>query len=393
MGELVAGQPALRIETAVSLPLDLVSVLSLLYRAVPGSDLDPWLIAARQRLPASVRADLDLLHGFSGRLLYYPEEPVMRFAPLRPDRRDASFSDLIAFMESLPSASYCDMAEHALERVYADLEIRWQPPHDAESWARALRPALTTANLEIVLALIADPDTLQRRTIALYAGVWESVYQDVRAAEAPALHEAARRGASFGDRSFAEAYAFLTGQRVPDVLERPPPTITRVTFCPSAHLGGFVSYIAYEPDLVVFFAAPQLIDRCQERDAAPALIAARPSRQAAAQAELLESARALADPTRLRMLDLLLEGELYAQEIVGRLGVAQSAVSRHLAQLERAGIVTVDLRRGAKFYAVNPGRLEAIAAAIMERGARARQELGRGSDRERSALGRNVLRT
>ncbi|MDQ3225268.1 MAG: metalloregulator ArsR/SmtB family transcription factor, partial [Chloroflexota bacterium] len=125
----------------------------------------------------------------------------------------------------------------------------------------------------------------------------------------------------------------------------------------------------------------------------PALIAARPSRQAAAQAELLESARALADPTRLRMLDLLLEGELYAQEIVGRLGVAQSAVSRHLAQLERAGIVTVDLRRGAKFYAVNPGRLEAIAAAIMERGARARQELGRGSDRERSALGRNVLRT
>ena len=51
MGELVAGQPALRIETAVSLPLDLVSVLSLLYRAVPGSGLDPWLIEARRRLP------------------------------------------------------------------------------------------------------------------------------------------------------------------------------------------------------------------------------------------------------------------------------------------------------------------------------------------------------
>ena len=43
------------------------------------------------------------------------------------------------------------------------------------------------------------------------------------------------------------------------------------------------------------------------------------------------------------MLDLLIEGELYAQEIVGRLGVAQSAVSRHLSQLERAGLVAVKL--------------------------------------------------
>jgi predicted transcriptional regulator len=76
------------------------------------------------------------------------------------------------------------------------------------------------------------------------------------------------------------------------------------------------------------------------------------------------------------MLDLLLEDELYAQEIVGRLGVAQSAVSRHLAQLERAGIVTVDLRRGAKYYAVNPDRLEVIAAALSNRAATARGERG-----------------
>ncbi len=94
---------------------------------------------------------------------------------------------------------------------------------------------------------------------------------------------------------------------------------------------------------------------------------------AGASVELLDAARALADPTRLRMLDLLLEGELYAQEIVGRLGVAQSAVSRHLSQLERAGIVTVEARRGSKYYAVNPTRLEAIAAALIERGARARE--------------------
>src|SRR5215204_1530271 len=122
MGNLVAGQPALRVETAVSLPLDMISVLSLIYRAVPGSDLDPWLVEARRRLPGPVRTDLDLLHGFSGRLLYYPEEPVMRFEPLRPDRLDASFDDLRTFMTGVPAEEYRAMVGHALQRVYVDRE-------------------------------------------------------------------------------------------------------------------------------------------------------------------------------------------------------------------------------------------------------------------------------
>jgi DNA-binding transcriptional ArsR family regulator len=375
MGELVAGQPALRVETAVSLPLDLVSVLSLLYRAVPGSGLDPWLIEARVGLPDAVRADLELLHGFSGRLLYYPEEPVMRFEPLRPDRQDAGFDDLIAFMRALPATDYLEMVEHALQRVYADREMRWRPPADEEAWRRTLLAAITTAKMDDVMALVADPAELKRRTIAMYEGVWNAVYREARDAEAPLLREAAKRGAAFGDRGFAEAYAALTGQRVPEVLDRPPPTFTRVAFCPSAHLGEFVSYIAYEPDLVVFFAAPQLLDRSQGRDAVGSLsIGETPTPTPAP--NLLEAARALADPTRLRMLDLLLEGELYAQEIVGRLGVAQSAVSRHLGQLERAGIVTVDLRRGSKYYAVNPDRLEAIAAALTTRATSAREQRG-----------------
>jgi DNA-binding transcriptional ArsR family regulator len=365
MGELVAGRPALRIDTVVSLPLDMVSILSLLYRAVPGSGLDPWLLEARRRLPDDIRADLDLLHGFSGRLLYYPEEPAMRFRPLDPERVDSTFPELLQYMASLPAVEYVAMVEHALERVHADLEMRWRRPETEEEWKRVLAPALTTARLDEVLTLLADPAALKRRTIALYQGVWEAVYREERESVAPCLHEAARRGAAFVERGFAEAYAALTGQRLPEVLERPSPAITRIAFCPSAHLGGFVSYIAYEPDLIVYFPAASLIDRCQalERSSTADGSDAPP----ASRAELLEAARALADPTRLRMIDLLLEGELYAQEIVGRLGVAQSAVSRHLAQLERAGLVSVDARRGSKYYAVNAARLDALSAALAAR--------------------------
>jgi DNA-binding transcriptional ArsR family regulator len=372
MGELVAGQPALRIETAVSLPLDLVSVLSLLHRAVPESSLDPWLIDARAKLPESLREDLDLLHGFSGRLLYYPEEPVMRFQPLRPDHRNASFEDLVTSMKAVPAAEYREMAANALRRVHTEFERRWRPPDDEASWSRVLAPALTSAKLEDALALIADPEELKRRTIAMFEGVWETVYRDARDADLPFLNAAAKRGAALGDRGFAEAYACLTGQRVPDVLDRPPPSITRITFCPSAHIGGFVSYIAYEPDLIVFFSAPRLLDRYRNPSAAPAPASVAGTAGTPDSAELLETARALADPTRLRMIDLLLEGERYAQEIVGQLGVAQSAASRHLAQLERAGLVTVKARRGSKYYAVNPEKLEAVASSLVQRGTRAR---------------------
>ena len=114
MGELVVGKPALRLSFVVSLPIDIVSVMSLLYRSVPGNGLDPWLISMRRSLPREVRAELDLLHGFSGRMLYYMEEPVMRFDPLRPDRLDATFEELIAFLESLPASDYLDMVVNAL---------------------------------------------------------------------------------------------------------------------------------------------------------------------------------------------------------------------------------------------------------------------------------------
>ena len=73
------------------------------------------------------------------------------------------------------------------------------------------------------------------------------------------------------------------------------------------------------------------------------------------------------DANRLRILDLLGGGELYAQEIVGRLGIAQSAVSRHLSQLERAGLVRVEPRRGMKYYAIDRQQLEILADSIRMR--------------------------
>ncbi|NCO52017.1 MAG: winged helix-turn-helix transcriptional regulator [Deltaproteobacteria bacterium] len=59
--------------------------------------------------------------------------------------------------------------------------------------------------------------------------------------------------------------------------------------------------------------------------------------------------KALADETRLRILALLLDGELCVCEIMAALDLPQSTVSRHLAYLRNTGWVK-DSRRGVWMY-------------------------------------------
>src|SRR5260370_41628826 len=59
--------------------------------------------------------------------------------------------------------------------------------------------------------------------------------------------------------------------------------------------------------------------------------------------------RLLADPTRLRLLLLLEEEELSVAELQQILNMGQSRISRHLAQLKRAGVVA-GRRAGKNVY-------------------------------------------
>lgn len=371
MGELVAGSPALRITTAVSLPLNMVSILSLLYRAVPGSELDPWLIATRRNLPPDLKETIDLLHGFSGRMLYYVEEPVMRFHPLRVDHLDATFDDLLAFMQAEPPGAYQEMAASALGRVHRDLgrTVPRLEPGDEAAWRRALELSVTTTYPDDILPLILEPAALKEQTIQLFQGLWNHGYGEEYAGALPTLTEAARLGASTADRGFGLAFADLTGSRPPGALISLLADVETVVFCPSLHIGSFISYVHYPPALVVFYDAQGLINRVNSGIVTPPVeIAAGAPRGRLGSEELVEPLRAMADPTRLRILDALAEGELYAQEIVNRLGIAQSAVSRHLSQLERSGLVEVNAKRGMKYYAINADQLDALAAAIRQKG-------------------------
>lgn len=77
-----------------------------------------------------------------------------------------------------------------------------------------------------------------------------------------------------------------------------------------------------------------------------------------------ERLRLLADATRLRILNVLREGESSVVRLVGRVGASQPNVSRHLALLLRAGIVTRRPYGRQVYYRVVDPFVDQICEAI-----------------------------
>jgi DNA-binding transcriptional ArsR family regulator len=62
----------------------------------------------------------------------------------------------------------------------------------------------------------------------------------------------------------------------------------------------------------------------------------------------------LVDPTRRRMLELLLQRERSVGELVARFTLTQPAISRHLGALRAAGLVTVRRDGRRRVYRLRP---------------------------------------
>ncbi|HEY6771778.1 MAG TPA: metalloregulator ArsR/SmtB family transcription factor [Solirubrobacterales bacterium] len=69
----------------------------------------------------------------------------------------------------------------------------------------------------------------------------------------------------------------------------------------------------------------------------------------------------LAEPTRRRILDLLLDRERPVGELVKKLKLSQPGVSKHLRVLREAGLVSVRNEAQRRIYEIRPEPLEEIA--------------------------------
>lgn len=75
---------------------------------------------------------------------------------------------------------------------------------------------------------------------------------------------------------------------------------------------------------------------------------------------------ALADPTRRAVLDLLRQGSLPAGRIAQAFPVSRPAISKHLRQLRRAGLVEERREGRHRLYRLNPSALKAVDSWLQQ---------------------------
>jgi DNA-binding transcriptional ArsR family regulator len=76
---------------------------------------------------------------------------------------------------------------------------------------------------------------------------------------------------------------------------------------------------------------------------------------------------AVGDPNRRRLLDLLLEtGESTPTRLAGQLALTRQGVSKHLAVLERAGLVSSTPQGRQMSYRIRPDEFDKAARSMAE---------------------------
>lgn len=99
--------------------------------------------------------------------------------------------------------------------------------------------------------------------------------------------------------------------------------------------------------------------------------------QTSAEARAVRMLRALANPVRFRVVELLADRkDCTGPQLVQALAVPQSSLFEHIAALREAGIVQASGEGSNRYYCVEPGALDFLAAYLAGLGQRARSWSG-----------------
>jgi DNA-binding transcriptional ArsR family regulator len=105
-------------------------------------------------------------------------------------------------------------------------------------------------------------------------------------------------------------------------------------------------------------------------DVRATVVAYPPAAAADPRDRLLAMTRALGDETRLRILELLRDGDLTATDLAAAVGAPRTSLLHHLAMLRAAGLLTTSVgRNNATYYALRrdaAGDLHRAAVTVLQ---------------------------
>jgi hypothetical protein len=352
MPDLVQGPPPIEVEFRVSLAHSLLATVSLVC-AVPNFEgLGDWLLEARARMEPAQLAELCLLAGFAGHVQRFTAELA---AILPADAPEMDQPSLMAHLETIPGDEYSKMALRALARGSTPKrignELRTLMDEPAE-WASYLAQVGSEAAPEVVEGFVREGDKLKNRWLSALERFWKDIYST----EYAATHSLMVRSVDF-ERSrpqpsnFVDLFVKVTGRLAPEQVADVLPSVKKVLFVPSCYVGPYVAYTHLDSQLILYY-------NCRS---APGGAVGSGGEGTTA---LYPPLKALADETRLEILNLLRDREMYAQEIVENLGISQPAVSRHLTLMAAAGVLRIRREGNAKYYGLNRESLHRLARSL-----------------------------
>jgi DNA-binding transcriptional ArsR family regulator len=347
--KLAAAEPTTRapsVQFVFSPALDMMNAMYFTRLVVDSEGVEGWPVALREQMAPDLLSELDFLYtypkgqpGIMGQL-----GDILFSAPEAWPSVDA----LIGFVRSLPAGlgTRSEPGIQGLVFYVAGCDgvttDRWRDP--GASPRDALAEELDESAIDVLqaLALYDRPEELRARMIALIERFWDEHYKDELPKRRSALERSVAAHAGENREQAIETVRRISGRPTACLEDVCPGPYESLVFAPSVDVGPYLSCADVTGTLHGMFypCDPQFVG--------------------AAGSDVIETQRlariykALSDEQRLRILQMLREREMYGQEIVDRLDLHQSVVSRHLIFLKAVGLVRVRKQNNMKHYSLNP---------------------------------------
>jgi DNA-binding transcriptional ArsR family regulator len=307
------------------------------------SDLTPedaaWLERAVAALPEDVRAEL-------GACFATPSMGAVHALPYvvvdRPEVKDAA--GIVAVAETIGS-------DELVRKFLEDMLSEVVPRLDVDDTLKRIRAGNRKAIAEIrahfdewgkgaAVAFVINPEPeVERMRRALRA--WLPHYVEIEPRVRRMIESDVEARA--GDRA-ALTPADLIERTTGGLRWLPEPGVRRVVLAPSYFVRPF-NHVDWAPGqrLFIYPIADSVLD-------APGATAPPPA--------MVRLYRALGDSTRMRILRLLADKDLYLTEIAAALELSKPTTKHHLALLRAAGLVTVTEEGSLTWYSLRHQRIE-----------------------------------
>lgn len=355
MADYILAPQTVTVNFALEPALNTYNTISLLLQVDERSGFSEWITQLAQTLPDELKRELkyanQALHTGAIPASHWPSFPAY-LDDLAQRDPVAMLKDSLAWVtdqtvegqvtyETLVAdrSLYLNFMRKAYEMKYADKE------HDL----------FDESHFQAMYERIQHPHELLNTLVTNMRALWNDVLAEEWERNQVILRDsvAAFQQLDYGGSTPLEAIRAVTGRDLSSHWEATLGNSRQVSFIPSVHIGPYLMWFEGEEGVARIVFGARLPEGTRYESAA------------LSRSELLVRLSALADDTRLQMLELLTkQDELCAQDIMTLLNLSQSSTSRHLRQLTATGYLIERRREVAKCYSLNPARFEDTLRAL-----------------------------